>query len=78
MRKNNGDLKEARRPGARTTKFFYDEDNRLVSSSNPGSNSGTRNEAFAYGTSLRAGFRARSRPGRTGAPSPAISTSRDG
>jgi YD repeat-containing protein len=50
VRKNNGDLKEAQRPGARTTKFFYDGDNRLTSSSNPGSNSGTRNEAFAYGT----------------------------
>ena len=50
VRKANGDLKESQKPGARTTKFFYDGDNRLTSSSNPGSNSGTRNEAFAYGT----------------------------
>ena len=32
------------RPGARKTKFFYDGDKRVISTQNPGANSGTRNE----------------------------------
>ena len=50
VRKANGVLSEAQRPGSRTTKFSYDGDNRVTGSSNPGSNSGIRNEGYFYTT----------------------------
>ncbi len=50
VRHANGDLFETRKPGSRTTSFQYDGDNRLTASTNPGSNSGIRNEAFTYNT----------------------------
>lgn len=50
LRKANGDLHEIQRPGARTTEFAYDGDHRVVGTANPGANSGTRVEEFAYDT----------------------------
>ena len=50
LHKANGAVKEAQQPGSRTSKFFYDGDNRVTLSSNPGSNSGTRNEGYVYDT----------------------------
>jgi RHS repeat-associated protein len=50
VRKANGDLAETQRPSARTTKFFYDGDNRVTATQAPGANSGPRNEAFVYDT----------------------------
>jgi YD repeat-containing protein len=50
IRHANGDMNEIRKPGNRTTSFQYDGDNRLTSTSNPGANSGGRDEVFTYGT----------------------------
>ncbi len=50
VHKASGAVEEAKRPGARKTKFFYDGDKRVTSTQNPGANSGTRNEGFVYDT----------------------------
>jgi len=50
VRKAGGAIAQAQRPGARTTALSYDGDNRVISSSNPGANTGTRTEGFDYST----------------------------
>lgn len=47
---DNGSVKEAQYPGSRTTEFFYDGDNRITGSTNPGANAGNRSESVVYDT----------------------------